>query len=185
MNTEIYRKYIDIINENSQPDMLTEGMLDSIVQKAKGVMSKLSPNLINDITELVTKALGKSPQELSMADLNMSNIKKVTAAFKDGEVNENWEYEPLPGTLAKDKAKFAGLGAGIGAVGGTLATILMINPFTLAGAATIAGCAIAVAYLTSHLGTGTQVRTGVFKDMSGKPKSYDPSKRDPRLPPKA
>jgi hypothetical protein len=37
MSTELYRKYINIINENSQPDMLTEGMLDSIVHQQQSL----------------------------------------------------------------------------------------------------------------------------------------------------
>lgn len=41
MSTELYRKYIDIINENSQNKVqLDEGMLDSIKDKVMGVVNK-------------------------------------------------------------------------------------------------------------------------------------------------
>ena len=51
MSTEIYRKYLNIINENSQPPVqLDEGVMDMLkpyIQKiANALMSKLDPETL-------------------------------------------------------------------------------------------------------------------------------------------
>jgi len=82
MSTELYRKYIDIINENSQePQLLTEGMLDKIgaMVKAKVVpqVEKMLGGKLEDIKAAVLKATGGD------TSLSLDNIKKAGTVLKN------------------------------------------------------------------------------------------------------
>ena len=82
MSAELYRKYLDIINENSQPKVqLDEGMLDSIINwaksKAQSLASKASPEAKEAIIQMVTQASGGQKPTL-----NLSTIKNVAAQLK-------------------------------------------------------------------------------------------------------
>lgn len=71
MNTEFYRKYIDIINENSQePQRLDEGMLD----KAKSLLPKFMKMLGAD-----AEAIANKVKQVTGGDFSLSkdNIQKV------------------------------------------------------------------------------------------------------------
>lgn len=82
MSTELYRKYIDIINENSQESqVLTEGMLDKIgdMVKAKVVpqVEKMLGGKLEDIKAAVLKATGGD------TSLTIDNIKKAGSVLKN------------------------------------------------------------------------------------------------------
>lgn len=82
MSTELYRKYIDIINENSQqPEVLTEGVLDKIgvMVKAKVVpqVQKMMGSKLEAVKAAAMKATGGD------TSLTLDNIKKVGAALKN------------------------------------------------------------------------------------------------------
>jgi hypothetical protein len=135
--SELMRKYSNLITESEQ---LNEGLIDSITKQAKALISKLSPGILEKITGLVQTALGKSISQLTMADVNMTNIKKVLAANGASPAN----------SLEKNRAGAAKVGGVLGAV----STLLAMSPgiaagatFGLTGAALIAGMAIVVALL--------------------------------------
>jgi hypothetical protein len=82
MSSDLYRKYIDIINENSQePQVLTEGMLDKIgaMVKAKVVpqVEKMLDGKLEDIKAAVLKATGGD------TSLSLDNIKKAGTVLKN------------------------------------------------------------------------------------------------------
>lgn len=81
MSSELYRKYIDIINENSQESqVLTEGVLDKIgaMVKAKVVpqVEKMLGGKLEDVKAAALKATGGD------TSLTLDNIKKVGSALK-------------------------------------------------------------------------------------------------------
>ena len=81
MSSDLYRKYIDIINENSQESqVLTEGVLDKIAAmvKAKVVpqVEKMLGGKLEDVKAAALKATGGD------TSLTIDNIKKVGAALK-------------------------------------------------------------------------------------------------------
>jgi len=142
--SELMRKYSNLITESEQ---LNEGLIDSITKQAKALISKLSPGTLEKITGLVQTALGKPIAQLTMADVNMANIKKVMAANDASPANEDVE---VPGSLEKNRAGAAKLGGVLGSV----STLLAMSPgiaagatFGLTGVALIAGVAIVVALL--------------------------------------
>jgi hypothetical protein len=80
MSTEIYRKYLNIINENSQPPVqLDEGVMDMLkpyIQKiANALMSKLDPETLQGLKQAYDQsggnkdkfmaAIGITPQDLA------------------------------------------------------------------------------------------------------------------------
>ena len=141
MSSDLFRKYIDIVNENSQLDLLTEGMLDSIKgfiqKKAQEVVNRLDPEAKKKIVDVVSQALGKSPQEISMADITVDNVRKVAAAARNVQVSENWagelpagkhEKEPVPGTYAKNLASNVGIGGAAGGLLGAMGSAFIMGP---------------------------------------------------------
>ena len=82
MSSDLYRKYIDIINENSQePQVLTEGMLDKIgaMVKAKVVpqVEKMLGGKLENVKAAVLKATGGD------TSLSLDNIKKAGSVLKN------------------------------------------------------------------------------------------------------
>lgn len=82
MSSELYRKYIDIINENSQQsEVLTEGALDKIagMVKVKVVpqVQKMFGSKLEAVKQAALKATGGD------TSLSIDNIKKVGAALKN------------------------------------------------------------------------------------------------------
>ena len=106
MSTELFRNYLDIINENSQESILTEGIIDSMVTKASSLINKVSPDTLQKVTELVSNALGKPADSLSLKDVTLTNIKKVIAANKQLAEDEI-EFTDVPGSLASNQNKNA------------------------------------------------------------------------------
>ena len=145
--SELMRKYSNLITESEQ---LNEGLMDSITKQAKALISKLSPGTLEKITGLVQTALGKPIAQLTMADVNMANIKKVLAANGASPTNEDVE---VPGSLEKNRAGAAKVGGVLGALGG----LLVSTPLIVGGSwaaipgmtvgLVVAGVAIVVALL--------------------------------------
>jgi len=92
MSTELYRKYIDIINENSQyHEQLNEGVVDSIKGLIPKIMKFLGMDTVKDIADTVKQITGGD------YSLNKNNIAKVSNAL--GTVKEgiagNWQGKLL------------------------------------------------------------------------------------------
>jgi hypothetical protein len=82
MSSELYRKYIDIINENSQqPKVLTEGMLDKIGAMVKSKVIPQVERMLGGKLEAVKQAALKATG--GDTSLSLDNIKKVGAALKN------------------------------------------------------------------------------------------------------
>ena len=82
MSTELYRKYIDIINENSQQsEVLTEGMLDKISVMVKSTVIPQVQKMLGGKLEAVKQAALKATG--GDTSLSLDNIKKVGAALKN------------------------------------------------------------------------------------------------------
>ena len=76
MSTELFRNYIDIINENSKPKMqLDEGFMDTIKGLASKAMKMLGGDAIADIANKVKQATGGD------YSLTPENAKKVAQAL--------------------------------------------------------------------------------------------------------
>ena len=98
MSTEVFRKYIDIINENTQsPVQLDEGMIDSIKQKISQLAQKMfSPEDMARMKQAVEKATGKPIEQVSVRDLGGDTAvaiatslgAKPTSAVNEAKLNE-------------------------------------------------------------------------------------------------
>lgn len=169
------REMLNILTESEQPkQQLNEGIVDTLTQKAKSLMAKVPKNSLAKISELVEKALGKSVDQLSMADLTMDNIKKVVAMnnqlAEDKSSTTQWdsdrEYAEVPGSLDYNKKGASTIG-GILSVIGSVGTLGMFNipgwgPLMIAGA-----ISIIIAMLARSLVNPDYVRTGRRKDEKG------------------
>lgn len=81
MSTELYRKYIDIINENSQePIQLDEGVLGNLAAKVKASVVPQVEKMLGGNLEAVKQAALKATG--GDTSLSLDNIKKVGAALK-------------------------------------------------------------------------------------------------------
>lgn len=71
MSSELFRKYIDIVNENSQePVQLDEGLLDTIKSKVAQLASKVfSPQDMEAMKQAVEQATGKPIEQVGLRDL--------------------------------------------------------------------------------------------------------------------
>ena len=197
MSSELYRKYINIIDEHSQKtEVLTEGVIDTLTQKVKGIADKIPTNIKTQILGLVSKALGKDVSEITAADLTLANAKKVLAAnqsMNEADKNAYMDYDDieradLPGSEKANKIGAAKLGAVVGGVLAPMSQLLALD----SGLAPVHGLtlglgaamgAIILGYLFSLTAGADRVPTG---RVGPNPSHYDDKKRDPRLdqPPK-
>lgn len=153
MDPKFFRKYADLIAEAEQPEQqLNEGILGNIVQAVKGYFGKLIANDINKaraVANQVAGILGKSPDQLSIKDINLENVKKMIAASgvstqnqqpQEGFVSEAWSTDQL-----KDAGKVTAFWTGLGGVFGSIAVgNLVVHPTVYATAAeAVAGSAAA------------------------------------------
>ena len=130
------RRYIDILNENNQPQQLDEGMMDLIKSGAQKLVKKLAPQQLQQITNFVSSALGKPANQITMADATMANAQKLIAANQ--RTNEGWGGAVAGGILGS----ILSLGA--------LPTNMTSSGTALAGAALLAIlCAAFGAFATS------------------------------------
>lgn len=102
MSTELYRKYIDIINENSQePQVLEEGMLNDLMAKVKGNVANVQKMLGDKLETVKAAALKATGGDTSFT---LDNIKKVAGVLKqmglDKQVAESQELDESFGKLA-------------------------------------------------------------------------------------
>ena len=116
MTTELYRKYIDIINENSvEPQMLEEGMLNDLMAKVKGNVANVQKMLGNKLEAVKAAALKATGGDKSFT---LDNIKKVAGVLKQmgldkqvaesEEINENLGKMAVAGATALSGALLAG-----------------------------------------------------------------------------
>ena len=81
MSSDLYRKYIDIINENSQePVQLNEGILGDLAAKVKATVVPQVEKMLGGKLEAVKAAALKATG--GDTTLSLDNIKKVGAALK-------------------------------------------------------------------------------------------------------
>ena len=81
MSSDLYRKYIDIINENSQePTQLDEGILGNIAARVKASVIPQVEKMLGGKLEAVKAAAMKATG--GDTSLSLDNIKKVGAALK-------------------------------------------------------------------------------------------------------
>lgn len=75
MSTELYRRYIDIVNENSQPNVLTEGIMD--------ILKSLVPKAMKFLGGDVIQSIASKVKEITGGDFTPSkeNAMKVAQAF--------------------------------------------------------------------------------------------------------
>ncbi len=195
MSTDLLRKYIDIVNESQQ---LNEGMIDSVTKAAKAAVEKMSPGLIEKVSGFVEQALGKPVEQLTMADVNMANIKKLisaNSAVSEADINPQYtvsgpggdrETAVVPGSMGKNQAEYAKIGGILGAVAGAVAPMWAggswaSNTGSAMAIAAAAG-AIVIAIIASRLASPDRAETGRVKSDPDSPDvSFDPTRRDPRL----
>ena len=151
MDPKFFRRYADLITEaESAPVQLDEGMIGNLVQPIKNYLGKLIGNDINKakaVADQVAGIIGKSPEQLSMSDINMSNVKKMIAA--SGVLAQSQQQGNMAEAWSKDQAKegaavtafWTGLGGVFGAIG---VGNLVVGPHVYAtAAAAVAGSAAA------------------------------------------
>lgn len=98
MSTDFLRNYIDIIKEAEQPRVqLDEGLLDSAKASAQNLLKKIAPQQKQRIIDFVSKAIGKPADQITMADVNMGNIRKLIAANQ--QMAEGWGGAAIGGIL--------------------------------------------------------------------------------------
>ena len=142
MSTELFRNYLDIINENSQESILNEGMIDSMVTKASSLINQVSPDTLKKVTALVSNALGKPADSLSLKDVTLTNIKKVVAANKQLAEDEV-KFTDVPGSLAANQNKNMQVYGILGALlGGFQGAFMQDHTFINAGLPVIVGAAM-------------------------------------------
>lgn len=200
MSTELFRRYIDIINENQQPQQLNEGLIDNLKQTAQKAIEKLSPGMVDKVSNFISRALGKPVEQLTMADVNMDNIRKVIAAnssVSEADVSPQFtvsgprgeeETAVVPGSLGKNQASYAKVGGILGALAGAVGPMWAGGSWaantgtTMAVAA--AAFAILIAVIARSLAKPDTALTGRVKsDLTSQDVSFDPARRDPRLGP--
>ena len=180
MDPRFFRKYADLVEaaEKDIPVQLDEGVMDTVTQYVKQLVQKASPGLMQQVTDLVTRALGKPIEQLTMADATLANAKKVLAANQQmSEAEEyqnpsynNWEYgyerADIPNTLAKNKKQDAKIGGVVGLFAGTLISAsipgLMAIGLPILGIAVIIGAIIGYKMASPDRGL-----TGRYKDKDG------------------
>jgi len=114
MSTELFRKYIDIINENQQPQMLDEGMMDMAKSLASKFMKSLGKDAIADIATKVKQVTGGDYTP------SKENAIKVAQAFGFDKMDPKEVAEGLAGNWQGRLIQM--IHAGI--VGGGIASIL-------------------------------------------------------------
>jgi hypothetical protein len=132
MDPRFFRKYADLITEAERQEVLSEGVIDTVTQYAQELVQKASPGLMQKVSELVSNALGKPVEKLTMADVTLDNAKKVLAAnqqmseaqeYKNpsySAIDQGYERADIPGTLGKNQKTDAKVGGVLGLFAGNL-----------------------------------------------------------------
>lgn len=202
MDPKFFRKYADLITEAEQaPVQLNEGVMDTVTQYVKQLVQKASPELMQKVTDLVTKALGKPIEQLTMADATLANAKKVLAANQQmseaeeyqnprySAIDQGYERADVPGTLGQNQKTDAKIGGVVGLFAGTLISAsipgLMAIGLPILGIAAIIGAIIGY-----KMATPDQGLTGRYKRSDGSitdrlrpapDAEPEPLERDPRF----
>lgn len=93
MSTELFRRYIDIINEGQQPQQLDEGLLNNIKDKVVAYAQKVfSAQDMQQMKAAVEKSTGKPIEQVSLRDLSGQTAVKIASALgakSTGDVKED------------------------------------------------------------------------------------------------
>lgn len=121
MSTEIYRRYIDIINENSlTEEELNENMLSKVTSLAQKAASKL-PSLLGDKLESVKQAALKATG--GSTEISMANIQKVAKVLKNMGIDKMLGGEE-EAPAAVNEGILGALGmAGVAVAGGAIGLV--------------------------------------------------------------
>ena len=203
MDPRFFRKYADLVEsaEKDIPTQLDEGVIDTLKQHAQKLVQKASPGLMDKVTDLVTKALGKPMDQITMADVTLDNAKKVLAANKQmseaeeyqnptyNYIDTGYERADIPGTIGANQKANTTIGGVVGMFAGSLISAaipgLMAIGLPLLGLAVILGAIIGYKSASPDRGlTGRFKRDdGSFADrMRPAPNAEpEPLERDPRF----
>ena len=203
MDPRFFRKYADLVEsaEKDMPVQLDEGVVDTVVQYAQKLVQKASPGLMDKVTDLVSSALGKPIEQITMADVTLANAKKVLAANNQmseaeeyqnpryNHIDSGYERADIPGTLKPNQKVDTTIGGVVGLFAGSLiaASIpgLMTIGLPILGLAVIAGAIIGYKSATPDKGL-----TGRYKHSDGSFSTAlrnapdaepEPLERDPRF----
>lgn len=193
---DFFRKYADIIKEAEQPEVLTEGVLNSVMQYAKKAIQKAPPNSLAKLSNLVARALNKPINQLSIKDLTMANAKKVLAANQQlseeefqnpryTSIDQGYELADIPNTIKQNRKANAIIGGVIGTVFGTMTAAAIPGLMTI-GLPIMGLMAIAGAILGAAGSSPDQGYTGRYKRSSGDIENtadWDPEHRSMASPP--
>jgi hypothetical protein len=110
MSTELYRKYIDIINENSvEPQVLEEGVLNDLMAKVKNNVANAQKMLGDKLEAVKAAALKATGGDTSFT---IDNIKKVAGVLKQMGLDKMAGVQPATEDLSEGEiAKLAAAGA--------------------------------------------------------------------------
>lgn len=201
MDPKFFRKYADIITEAENTPQLNEGVINSVVQYAQKLVQQSSPALMKKVADLVSTALGKPIEQLTMADVTLANAKKVLAANQQmseaqeyqnptyNHIDTGYERADIPGTLPQNQKANAKIGGVVGLFAGSMigAAIpgLMTIGLPIMGLAVIAGAIIGYKGASPDKGlTGRfKYQDGTFTDRLRPAPNAEPEplERDPRF----
>ena len=111
MSQDLFRKYIDIINENSQPKVqLDEGMLDSIKAKVSQLAQKMfSKEEMLQMKKAVEQATGKPIEQVGIRDIGGDTAIKIAQSLgASGQVNES-QFSELARKIFAAGSSLAGI----------------------------------------------------------------------------
>ena len=110
MSTELYRKYIDIINENSvEPQILEEGVLNDLMSKVKNNVANAQKMLGDKLEAVKAAALKATGGDKSFT---LDNIKKVAGVLKQMGLDKMAGTQPATEDINEGEiAKLAAAGA--------------------------------------------------------------------------
>jgi len=94
MSSELFRKYIDIINENSQQVQLDEGVMDMLkpyIQKAaNALMSKLDPETLQGLKQAYDQSGGDKDKMMALIGITKQDLAPLAkqAATQEAGMND-------------------------------------------------------------------------------------------------
>lgn len=117
MSSELFRRYIDIINENQQTIELDEGLLDTVKTKVTQLAQKVfSPEDMQKMKQAVERATGKPIEQVGLRDLGGQTATaiaaalgaKQTGAVQEGQLDEILGIEDPRVTQLRQRGKETG-----------------------------------------------------------------------------
>jgi len=178
MDPKFFRKYADLITEAEQPQQLDEGLVDTITQYAQKLVQKAAPDVMQKVSDLVSSALGKPIEQLTMADVTLANAKKVLAANQQmseaeqyqnpsySAIDQGYERADIPGTRGENQKTDTKIGGVVGLFAGTLTAAAIPGLMTI-GLPIMGLMAIAGAIIGYKMASPDKGLTGRYKHSDG------------------